>query len=969
MRILVADDDAASRSLLAGVLKKGGHEVVETIDGAEAWEVLQQPDAPALAVLDWMMPKIDGPGVVRLVRSRPTERPPYLIMLTSKVEKTDIIAALKAGANDYLSKPFHIGELLARVESGMQMVEVQVALADKNEMLLQSQRELHASRARYFNLYDLAPVGYVTVSETGLILEANLTAATMLGTSSPTLVKRPISCVIHKEDADFYDRLHKQLLEGGDPQGEASEKGAADVPLKRFVEIGLPQSCELRMVKIDGTLFWAHLASTAAHGEDGSPILRIVMNDVTARKQAEEERGRHALTTTRRFLSVLVLELKYLGAAVQRLNPVEIQTGFDLFWNGFHRFVTDEGGLPLPPQSQEFIAVFGVETSYLDHAVRAGKAASAISTWLSEQASSFSQSGLEIPHFSIALHCGESVAMRIPGAETLPWAVLGEAVSFGRTLIRVCRTDEVICSESFLASFLENLPASQEVLEMENEEEPDLSELNWEVADFIPLEEKLRAKSVLVGEKLESQPASAAFRFTYLYSFSSRNSDGHVRVASVVFPGTIRGFLSSQATLSNEPQVRWMGKYRLMKPLGQGGMGTVWLGEDCFKNFAAIKTLHEPTSSGSEEVLRFEHEAKVMTHLHHRNICRILEMGEHDGTRYIAMEYISGIALAELLNNVPRQSEDRIIDSGSNPKVGGGGPEALVRDIQEKKKMNGLRKKPAHGDPPAPALPLEHALPLFLKICNAVQFAHEKGVLHRDLKPENILIRDNGEPVVCDFGLAKIQRESIGSGTAHVEQLIGTLAYMAPEQLLPNKVLDERADVFSLGSILYRMLAGTAQFQTSENFAADIHALEFHEPPPPSKFRREIPAEMDLIVMKALCKDPTARYQSVRSLIDDIARFLEGEPIRAQPPSMRYLVGKSYQRHRVAAQAIACSLAFSVAVTIFAFRRIASERENAVRALEKAESAEASFNVLLEKKNSAEAQAPEKLVQPNPVAP
>ena len=948
MRILVADDDSVSRGLVARVLKKAGHQVVEAFDGAEAWEVLQEPDAPSLAVLDWMMPEIDGPEVVRLVRAQPTERPPYLIMLTSKVEKADIVSAIKAGANDYLSKPFHIGELLARVESGRHMIEIQASLADKNEKLLQSQKELRSSRSRYFNLFDLAPVGYVTVSETGLILEANLTAATMLGTSGPALVQQPISSIIHKEDADFYDRLHKELITTADPPAEAGSDKSSNSPGSRLIEIEPPQTCELRMAKADGSLFWAHLASTAAQGEGGDTVLRIVMNDVTARKQEEEERNRHAMTTTRRFLSVLVLELKYLGAAVQRLNPTEIQTGFDLFWNGFHRFVTDEGGLPLPPQSQEFIAIFGVDASYSDHAVRAGKAASTISTWLSEQASSFSQSGLEIPHFSIALHCGESVAIRIPGADTLPWAVLGEAVSFGRTLIRVCRTDEVICSEPFLSSFREHLNPSQEVLEVTNEEDPDLSGLNWEAADFVPLEEHLRKTSVLVGTHLKARPDSATFRFTYLYAFSSKSSPVHHRVTSVAFSGTIRDHSHTPTILRNETPVRWMGKYRLMKPLGQGAMGTVWLGQDCFKNFAAIKTLIDPTSCGSEEVARFEHEAKVMTHLHHRNICRILEMGEHDGTRFIAMEYINGITLADFLNNLPRHPAALILGSGDKSNAAASDLAALIRDIHAKKENHALRKRPGHGEPPIPVFPMQYTLELFLKICDAIDFAHGKGVLHRDLKPENILIREDGDPVVCDFGLAKLQRESNATGTTHIEQLIGTIAYMPPEQLLPNKVPDERADVYSLGSVLYTMLAGTTQFQTSDNFATDIHALEFHEPSPPSRFRGTIPGQMDLIVMKALCKDPAERYPSVRALRDDIARFIEGEPIRAQPPSLPSLAHNFYRRHRVAVHAVTYSLAFSLAVTMFAFYRINTEKHNALRAWEKTKSTEATVKLLME---------------------
>jgi len=146
VRILIAEDDFTSRTVLAGVLKKEGHEVTATVNGAEAWQALQQPDAPLLAILDWMMPEMNGPEVVRRVRSLPTNRPPHLIILTSKSDKDDIIAGLEAGANDYLAKPFHVGELRARIEVGRRMVEMQAALADKIEELREALDQIKTLR-------------------------------------------------------------------------------------------------------------------------------------------------------------------------------------------------------------------------------------------------------------------------------------------------------------------------------------------------------------------------------------------------------------------------------------------------------------------------------------------------------------------------------------------------------------------------------------------------------------------------------------------------------------------------------------------------------------------------------------------------------------------------------------------------------------------------------------------------------
>ena len=146
MRILIAEDDLTSRSMLAAVLRKAGHEPVETVNGLEAWEALQQPDAPRLVILDWMMPEMDGLEVVRRIRAVESDRPPYILMLTTKTDKAEIVAGLDAGANDYLGKPFDAGELRARVEVGHRLVEAQDALARKIGELQRALAEIKTLR-------------------------------------------------------------------------------------------------------------------------------------------------------------------------------------------------------------------------------------------------------------------------------------------------------------------------------------------------------------------------------------------------------------------------------------------------------------------------------------------------------------------------------------------------------------------------------------------------------------------------------------------------------------------------------------------------------------------------------------------------------------------------------------------------------------------------------------------------------
>ncbi|MCX5814476.1 MAG: diguanylate cyclase [Proteobacteria bacterium] len=135
MRILIAEDDFTSRSILVGVLTKCGHETVATENGAEAWAAMQQPDAPRLAILDWVMPEMDGIEVCRHIRTLETDQPPYIIILTSKDEKADIVAGLEAGADDYLIKPYDPGELHARVNVGQRMIEIQAKLAEVRNAL------------------------------------------------------------------------------------------------------------------------------------------------------------------------------------------------------------------------------------------------------------------------------------------------------------------------------------------------------------------------------------------------------------------------------------------------------------------------------------------------------------------------------------------------------------------------------------------------------------------------------------------------------------------------------------------------------------------------------------------------------------------------------------------------------------------------------------------------------------------
>lgn len=151
MKILIAEDDPVSRRVLSATLSKFGYEVVVVTDGAQAWDALQREDAPQLAILDWMMPEIDGVELCRRVRALPTATPPFLILLTAKSGKEDVVAGLDAGANDYLTKPFDRGELRARVQVGAHVLELQGNLAARV-------RDLEAALSQVKQLQGLLPI-------------------------------------------------------------------------------------------------------------------------------------------------------------------------------------------------------------------------------------------------------------------------------------------------------------------------------------------------------------------------------------------------------------------------------------------------------------------------------------------------------------------------------------------------------------------------------------------------------------------------------------------------------------------------------------------------------------------------------------------------------------------------------------------------------------------------------------------
>lgn len=329
-------------------------------------------------------------------------------------------------------------------------------------------------------------------------------------------------------------------------------------------------------------------------------------------------------------------------------------------------------------------------------------------------------------------------------------------------------------------------------------------------------------------------------------------------------PGVLLGELQrGKLTASRLPVVAGYDDFQEIRRGGQGEVYSAF--HRSMKRRVAIKVLLDRAFASEVGHLRFEREIDLVATLQHPNIVRVYDRGvTADGKQYFSMEYIEGVPLDEFLKAEVSQHQGRAAPN--------------ARD----------------------------ALRLFVKICAAVSFAHQKGVIHRDLKPSNILIDAQGEPHVLDFGLAKVIGSPVPEDAAKVTttgEFMGTLAYAAPEQLRGDQsAIDVRTDVYALGVILYEMLTGERPFPAARAVAEVVEAVTQMDPQPPT-LRAGQPRddEIDTIVLKTLAKDPERRYQSAAALREDIERYLNGEPIEAKRDSRWYLLKKMLRRHRVAA--------------------------------------------------------------------
>lgn len=354
---------------------------------------------------------------------------------------------------------------------------------------------------------------------------------------------------------------------------------------------------------------------------------------------------------------------------------------------------------------------------------------------------------------------------------------------------------------------------------------------------------------------------------------------GYGDQAGAVFDGAIERLAATFAPSEGSRA----GAYRLLKPIGEGGMGVVYLGvrdDGQFDHKVAIKFVQ-----GGEAVMaRFRQERQILARLVHPNIARLLDGGiTEDGHPYMVMDYFPGQPITEYCR---------------------------VRN-----------------------LPVAERLRLFRKACDAIEHAHRSLVIHRDVKPSNILVNEKGELKLLDFGIAKLLEPGVDSAALTMTGMrFFTPDYASPEQVAGDPATTA-TDIYSLGAVLYELLTGRRPHNLTKYTPAEITQAVCIDPVEPPR----ISPDIDAIVLMALRKEPERRYPSVAQLSEDISRYLEDRPVLARPDSTRYRMTKFIRRHRipVAAGAVALvSLIAGAGVALWQARLARMEATQAQRRFE-----------------------------------
>ena len=657
-------------------------------------------------------------------------------------------------------------------------------------------------------------------------------------------------------------------------------------------------------------------------------MLDVVMEDVTDEQQFRDLVERYVLKDfdslsddelrtfrfpERRFMTVTFTDLRGFTKLVEALAPEDLRGMINAYFEEVIRVVEANGATVAHLVGDELIAFYGAPRYFKDHAFRAIKTACEQIENVDELCARYKRAGKQMCRCGVGICAGEVVLGNMGSANRQAYTALGPSVNLASRLCGAAVEGQILLTEVVLNAALEGLPIGWKATESRSPMEHEIvTSPGAKIEDVQELPDELKGKVISIGPEMRSASDAAEFIFRYLYLLKPK---GIAKPLPVITVERARGagstFVLNNEYMASQQAEVMIGKYRLLESIGEGGMGKVWKVRDQFGNIVAIKMLKAGQRASSHQLERFKREAAIMAKLSHRNICHIHEIGEAEGAIYIAMEFVDGASLAEVIRHGGEATPGA--RSSSRPRRGSDLSD-LIAEIKEVRKTpfealvtDGLERSPdskekSFASSSVLVLPTQRVLAVVSAVCDAIQFAHEHGVFHRDLKPANIMIRPDGEPVVMDFGLAKVEAQENGSDSSiSIEgQIVGTIEYMAPEQAQSSRQVTERADVYSLGAILYQLLTGKKHFHSSGNFLHDMDKLRNLLPIAPRRVNRSIDKDLETIVLKALQTDPARRYGSVRQMREDIRRYQEGDTITARRPTITYRVVMLVRKNRVA---------------------------------------------------------------------
>jgi PAS domain S-box-containing protein len=637
----------------------------------------------------------------------------------------------------------------------------------------------------------------------------------------------------------------------------------------------------------------------------------------------------------RRFMTVSFSDLRGFTPLSESMRPEEVRSVLNAYLDAAIHAVDANGGTVDKIIGDALMVLYGAPRHYRDHAIRALRTCTDQLSNIENVRAEYRRLGKIIPDCGVGIHTGDMILGNMGGATRQDYTVIGANVNLASRLCGAARGGQILTTEATLRAVIDAMPPDWRVQEGGAEPASDSLSRAGDTAGMVPLDRN-QGKVTVVG------PANRPeFRFTYMTALRLKGFSDPVPVLAVTRCSGGGAVYLSDTVAPSQGAVRLLGRYQLLEKIGQGGVGEVWKGCDNFGNTVAVKILRTGDAATEMVTRRFRREAEVMAMLSHRNICRIHEVGESEGVTYIAMEYIDGVSLAGLLAYRGKLvSSDPATEQTDLP--------TLMRTVRDSTSRLGDAGEKTialpEGDEESPCvvLPFQQSLSIMIRVCEAVQFAHEHGVMHRDLKPANIMLRGDGEPVVMDFGLAKLATPKDQMSLSITGEVMGTIEYMAPEQAHSSKDVREPGDVYSLGSVLYRMLTGRLSFRSSSNILEDIQRLQHHEAVPPRKINPGIDGDLETIVLKALRSDVAGRYHSVAAFKQDLEHYQRGEPISARRISPVERVTLFCRRNKtltrsVAVMAVACLVVVGVLVGYQRFQA----RERYERFLRNAGDAEA----------------------------